>query len=185
MKEKVLLLTVCLTTFSGLWGCQKEQGKVLSDSVLSARAEETEFPEFLVGTWRSNESRWVLTLEPDGSISKMKHFGGMEFDVAEGGLVEHWRDNAEAIYALGPCEAEYESQTRELTVTIVIEHYIINFSDGSLEGSFYDYLTGPISEDGLTWNASWTSRGEIIGSGSSTVGPKKLTFTKVMDNVMD
>ena len=176
-----MVLTVCIVVFSVLWGCQ-EGRRVLPPT--SGSADDT-FPEFLVGTWRPNESRWVFTFEPDGSISTMKHFVGMEFEVAAGGLVEQLRNNIEAVYFLGPCQAQYNPETRELSVTIVIEQYIIKSPNDSMEGSFHDYLTGRVSEDGLTWNASWTSTGEIIGGGSSTTGPKQLTFTKVMDNVED
>lgn len=181
MTKKILALSVCVVVFSGLWGCQEERRDLLTASC----SEDKTFPEFLVGTWRPDKSRWVLTFEPDSHISKMRHSVGMEFDVAEGGLVEQGRNNAEAIYVLGPCEAQYNPETRELSVTVVIEHYVINFPNGSMEGSFHDYLTGRVSEDGLAWNASWTSTGEIIGGGSSTTGPKGLTFTKVMDNVED
>lgn len=181
MIREILLLIVCSVVLPGLWGCQTNR-QVLSQTEDS---KDNTFPQFLVGTWQPDESRWVFTFEADGRISKMKHFVGMEFDVAEGGLVEQWRNNAEAIYALGPCEAQYNPKTCELSVTIVIEHYIISFPNGSMEGNFHDYLTGRVSEDAMTWNASWTSTSEIFGSGSSTVGPEQLTFTKVMDNVTD
>ena len=183
MTKKVLLLTLCLTVFSGLCGCWNA-GR--GDRGIGVSIEEDgQFPEFLVGTWRPNESRWLLTFEADGRISKMRHFGGMEIDVAEGGLWEQWRDNIEALYVLGPCEARYNTETRELSVTIVIEEFIISSPNDSLEGSFHDYLTGRVSEDGTTWKANWTSTSEIIGSGSGTVGPKQLTFTKVTGEVTD
>jgi hypothetical protein len=175
MTKKILVLTICTGILSWLFGCQEGQWILPPTS----SSQDSSFPEFLVGTWQPDESRWVLTFEPDGRISKMRHFGGMEFDVAEGGLVEQWRNNAEAIYALGPCEARYNPDIRELSVTVVIEHYVVNFPNGSMEGNFHEYLTGPVSEDGVTWNATWTSTGEIIGAGSSSSGPKQLTFTKV------
>jgi len=175
MTKKILVLTVYVVVFSVLWGCQEGQWILPPTS----GSEDDTFPEFLVGTWKPDKSRWVLTFEPDGHISKMRHSVGMEFDVAEGGLVEQWRNNAEAIYVLGSCEAQYNPETRELSVTVVIEHCIINFPDGSIEGNFHDYLTGRVLEDGMTWNATWTSTGEIIGGGLSSSAPKQLTFTKV------
>jgi hypothetical protein len=105
----------------------------------------------------------------------------MEFEVAEGGLVEQWRDDIEAMYALGPCEARYNPKTRELSVRVVIEQMLIEFPNGTMEGSFHDELTGPVSEDGMTWSAAWVSVGEVDGFGSddpNTVVPKRLTFTK-------
>lgn len=197
MTKKILVLTVCIAVFSVLWGCQgahktrkrafgeprnanEGAGVIIKDS--------GEFPDFLVGTWQPNKSKWVFTFEPDGRISKIRHFVGMEFDVAEGGLVEQWRGSIEAIYVLETCEARYNPETRELRVTVVVDPFIMNFIDGSMEGSFHDYLTGRVSQDGTTWNVTWTSTSEIIGGGSidpNKVVPKQLTFRKVMDNVTD
>jgi hypothetical protein len=165
MRKRVLLFSLFVAGFLGLWGCHGN--------------------DFPAGTWRPDESRWVFTFEPDGRISKVVHHGGMEFEVAEGGLVEQWRGGIEAVYGLGPCEAQYDPKTRELSVKIVVEHFIIEFPNGTMEGNFHDYLTGPVSGDGTTWSAAWVSLGEIIGGGSSdpnTVVPKRLTFTKVTND---
>lgn len=180
---KVLLsLVVFLAGFAQLIGCTPNTSGGLAGSAVSAAGKKSSFPKFLVGTWKTESSRWVFTFERDGRISKMTHFGGMEFDVNEGGLVEQWREGIEAAYMLGPCEARYNPDTRELSVTVVIEYYVINFPDGSMEGSFHDYLTGPVSKDGKTWNASWTSIGEIIGADAidpNNIKPQPLVFTKV------
>ncbi len=179
MRKRVLLFSLCVAVFPGFWGCQG------SGQGVSGGCYGNGFPAFLAGTWRPDESRWVFTFEPDGRISKVVHHGGMEFEVAEGGLVEQWRDGIEAVYALGPCEAQYNPQTRELSVKIVVEHFVVEFPDGIMEGNFHDYLTGPVSEDGTTWSATWVSLGEIIGSGSSdpnTVVQKQLTFTKISNS---
>ncbi len=182
MTKKILLLIACTGFFSWPAGCRQNDNKLSRGDGLPAQAVKTSFPEFLVGTWKTEGSRWIFKFERDGRISKMTHFGGMEFDVNEGGLIEQWRESVEASYMLGPCEARYNPDTRELSVTIVIEYYIINFPDGSLEGSFHDYLIGPVLKDGKTWNASWTSIGEIIGADAidpNNVKPQPLVFTKV------
>lgn len=178
MTKKILVLVVlCTAVFSGLWGCQNANRG--NEAIIEGGGE---FPEFLVGTWQPDKSRWILTFEPDGRISKMRHVGGMEFDVAEGGLVEQWRDSIEAIYALKTCETRYNRQTRELSVTVVVDPFIISSVDDSMEGSFHDCLTGRVSQDGTTWNVAWTSAGAVVGGGSmdpNEVEPKQLTFTKI------
>jgi hypothetical protein len=182
MRKKLMILAITITVFTGLAGCQRDGNKVALGSGPANIQQRMLFPKFLVGTWKTENSRWVFTFERDGRISKMTHVGGMEFDVNEGGLVEQWREGIEAAYMLGPCEARYNSYTRELSVTVVIEYYVINFPDGSMEGSFHDYLTGPVLKDGKTWNASWTSIGEIIGADApdpNSVKPQPLIFTKV------
>lgn len=180
MKEKVFVFVLCVGILLVLAGCG-EVNKV-SGNVEEAGLSDNNFPGFLVGSWmprKDDNNRWIFTFTEDGSISKFRHFVGMEFDVSKGGLVENWHGGAEAMYGLGQCEAKYDEQTRQLTVTIVIEDYLIKFPDGSMEGSFHDYLSGPVSEDGTTWKASWTAKSEIIGSGVSQTGPKILTFTKI------
>jgi len=180
MMRKRLLLIVCLVVLAGFVGCVDSNRGI--EPIIEG---EGQFPEFLVGTWRPDESRWVFLFEPDGRISKMTHHCGMEFEVAEGGLVEQWRDDIEAMYALGPCEARYNPKTRELSVRVVIEHMVIEFPNGVMEGNFHDELTGPVSEDGMRWNAAWVSVGEVDGFGSddpNTVSAKQLTFTKDLDN---
>ncbi len=174
MTNKLLMLAVCvLLSIVGCTGTDKTGN--------SNRTLNKQFPAFLAGTWEPNESKWIFTFEPNGTISKFQHFVGMEFIVAQGGLVEPWRNDAEAIYSLGPCEASYEPKTRQLSVKIVIEHYVIKFINGSMEGSFHDTLVGPVSEDGKIWNASWISTCEITGHGTDTMKPKMLIFTKVSD----
>jgi hypothetical protein len=182
MKKRLIVLNVTIIVFTGLIGCQLNSNKAASCSGPANIQQRISFPKFLVGTWKTENSRWVFTFERDGRISKMTHFGGMEFDVNEGGLVEQWREDIEAAYMLGPCEALYNPDTRQLSVTINVEYWIITFPDGSLEGSFHDYLNGPVSKDGKTWNASWTSIGEIIGADApdpNAVKPKALIFTKI------
>lgn len=178
MIKKILVLVVlCAAVFSGLWGCQNANRG--NEAIIEGGGE---FPEFLVGTWQPDKSRWTFTFEPDGRISKIRHFVGMEFDVAEGGLVEQWGDSIEVIYALKTCEARYNPKTRELSVTVVVDPFIMNFIDDSIKGSFYDCLTGRVSQDGTTWNVTWTSAGTVSGGRSidpNKVKPKQLTFTKV------
>jgi len=179
MIRKTLALCVLAAVLFLATGCENPGGK--SAAVGSQVKNSGRFPQFLVGTWKpqpEDNNRWVFTFQQDGSISKFRHFVGMEFVVAEGGLIEPWRGDAEAVFGLGPCTAEYNPESRILTVTIVIENYIITFPNGTMEGRFSDSLTGPVSQDGLTWQAEWTSKSEIFGGGSGeTTMP--LVFTKI------
>lgn len=176
MIRKTLALSLFVTVLSLTAGCESP--------VRESAAVGSQFPQFLVGSWKprpEDNNRWVFTFQEDGSISKFRHFVGMEFVVAEGGLIEPWRGDAEAVFGLGPCTAEYNHESGVLTVTIVIENYMITFPNGTMEGSFRDCLTGPVSEDGLTWQAEWTSKSEIFdgGSGETTI---PLVFTKIAED---
>lgn len=177
MKKTLILIAGALILF-GSAGCQ-ETNKA-DDAITEA---ENKFPAFLIGTWQADKMDWVFTFEADGSISKMKHRNGVEFDIAEGGLTMPGRKGVELIiYALGPCEAHYDSQKHELNVTIVIDSHIIQFVDGSVESNYRDDFTGQLSQDNMTWNAAWTSTGEIVGFGSNTAKVRDLIFTKVSDD---
>jgi len=124
------------------------------------------FPEFLIGSWKADNSRWGLTFDHEGKLTSMVHHGGMTFlDVSQGILEEDWRDGIKAVYILGTQPiAKYDPSARELSIHITIEHYQITFPDGSLEGSFEDTLAGPVLPDNQTWNTVWRSTGTIIGA---------------------
>jgi len=176
-----LLICLVLVVLMGCYGCVTSN---ISHRDNGSDAIDGKFPEFLVGTWKpqiEDDSRWVLTFAHDGSISKMTHSAGMEFEVDKGGLVEKWRGEIEAIYGLGPCEVEYNKKNRQLNVTVVITDFFIHSATSSLEGDFHDTLKGVVSEDGKIWKAVWISKCNIIGGGVSQLGPKELTFTKVSD----
>lgn len=177
-KKSIVSLLYLLIVMAGCHGPGLSgEGSVYMDKV--------EFPVFLVGTWLSDESNWVFKFEPDGSISKMRHFIGATFIVEEGGLTEEGRGGMEATYILGPCETDYDADTRQLKVDVAIEYYILKFDNGSMEGTFYDTLTGVISQDGEKWFVSWISIGEIFGGDSmdkDKVVPKELTFIKTADD---
>jgi hypothetical protein len=115
----------------------------------------------------------------------MRYFVGMIFEVEEGGLTEEGRDGIEATYVLGPCETEYDAKTGQLTVNIAIDYYIMEFSDGSMEGNFNDTLTGIVLKDEKKWITSWKSFGEIFGGNridKDNVVPRELSFTKSADD---
>ena len=179
MIKRTLVLSVCAVVLVMLSGCDNANNTGVN--VKSVGDADTRSSEFPAGIWMSDENDWIIKFEPDGTISKFRHHGGMEFVVAEGGLTEQWRGSIEASYGLGPCQAQYDPQTRELTVTIVIGNYIIVFPDGTMEGSFHDHFIGKISEDGTKWNATWVAQSAIIDAGSNKMPPKQLIFTKTPD----
>ncbi|MCH9023234.1 MAG: hypothetical protein IID32_10800 [Planctomycetes bacterium] len=113
----------------------------------------------------------------------MTHYGGMVFDVEKGFLTEKWGDKIEANFFLGPCEAKYDPQSRELSVKVVIENFVLDDGVNTMEGNFHDQLIGTISKDGKTWQTTWTSKGGITGSGTDTPEPRELTFTKTSGEI--
>lgn len=163
-----------MASVAGQAGCQKPTDQPGNVSV----TKDQKFPEFLMGTWQTDKSKWRFTFEPDGRISRLTHYGGMEFDVEKGFLTENWRGSIEANFFLGPCEAKYDPESRQLSVTVVIENYVIDECGVELmEGNFHDQLTGSISEDGKNWQVTWTGKAEIAGRIDNRK-PSELIFTK-------
>lgn len=177
MTKKILLLILYASALLGISGCREIQRGPSDPNNLHGGS----FPAHLAGVWKTDQARWIFTLDSKGQISKMRHFVGMVIDVPEGGLTEEWKDGATATYFLGPCYTEYDPQTRQLSIIVNIDRYIIEFLNGTMEGSYRDHLVGPVSEDGLTWKPLWNSTSEIIGQAFDTIEPKQLTFTKVTD----
>ena len=140
--KQLLLLAGCVVVLTGCFGCQNDK-KVIKTKT----DDDKQFPEFLVGIWQSDQFNWGFKFERDGSISKLKHTMGMMINVEEGGLYEEGTEGSTGVYVLGPCEADYEPQTRQLKVTIILDHFRMELPVGVLEGNSKDYFSGPVSED--------------------------------------
>jgi hypothetical protein len=173
MTRKFALLSMLAVICTAAPGCNQ--------SGLLGGSADTNFPRFLVGTWQADESRWILTFGPKGDLVRMRHFVGMEIDVSEGGLTEEGRGGITGTYTLGPCPVDYDPNDNTLRVDVVIEHFIIAGENESIEGSFFDTLVGPVSQEDMTWYVEWTSSSRLIDTDVSTVGPTPLTFTKVVE----
>jgi hypothetical protein len=173
MKTGSLLLITSIAILTLIVGCQETQKTQTQEKI-------EKFPDFLVGKWIADpngEVKWAFIFEADGSILKFRHFVGMDFVVAEGGLTEPWKGTAEATYGLGPCYTEYDPNSRNLSVVINIDNYIITFPDGSMEGSFHDTLSGPVGEDGSTWAATWNNI-TMLGGKEGKEKPREVLFQK-------
>lgn len=185
--KKIFIITVLSCVILLFFGCQQQQNDKTKNEKMQNRLDTNEFPDYLVGTWQpipENKNRWRFTFEPDGTISKFRHFIGMEIAAGEDSIVETGPTGAKAVYNMGPCTAEYNKQTRELTVIVIMEGYMYEFPNGSMEGNMNDYLIGNVSKDGSTWEANWVNYTQMYGS--ETTEPKEmlktLTFKKIEES---
>lgn len=179
--KQLLVLAGCVIVLAGLVGCQKAK-RVLEAGVDSGG----EFPEFLAGTWKADKHNWQISFEGDGSVSSIVHVVlAQPIDLEEGGLFAEGPDEGMyAMFVMGPCEAEYDKNTSELSVKIILEHYEIKLPKVQLEGKSHDYFQGPVSEDGKTWKAGWKSHVWIEGvtlpdANMIEANPVPLVFTKI------
>ena len=174
--KHLIILIVCLVVFSSFTGCQD------NNVISGADVAQQKFPDFLVGTWKSDNHRWVFTFEPDGRISTMTHYVGITFDVEKKELQETWNEDVDAFYLLGFCQAHYDCATGNLDVKVNIDNYVISFPNGELRGSFTDHLWGVVSQDELNWKVSWYSHATVEEGGSidpNSVELRQDTFLKV------
>lgn len=163
---------------------------IVSLLVLSifAGCQNTGFPKVMVGVWeaRVNEwGKWGFKFEPDGSIQKLEHplFGPVV--LSEGYVYMEGPDpNTHAIFQMGPCDANYLPQTKELKVKVVLDYFRMKLPTGVLEGRSDSYFSGPISRNGKTWAVELREYSVLEGAARPDpniidANPKKLVFNKL------
>lgn len=132
------------------------------------------FPEFLVGVWEAPftpSSKWGVKFEKDGSIKKIIHHWAGPINLDEGGKQEPGQEEGTYfVIVMGPCDAEYDAETRTLKMKIITEHWTMKFPQETLTGNQKDYFVGTVSDDGKTWNAQWRSYAQL--EGSDPIDPK-------------
>jgi hypothetical protein len=146
-----------------------EQGKtgIAEKKVdLQSKSGENSFPDFLVGRWKAadqSQYKWGFKFEKDGTISVMRNFLDMYIIVSEGGIYEPTTDpNKDSACTLGPVDVNYDPNGRILTVKVVTDYFMLRANGEVLEGSSIDKIFGPVSKDGLTWNAEWQSVSRML-----------------------
>lgn len=191
--KRLIILSTCILLLPAA-GCRTAAH---NKNALEPIAESPgKFPEFLVGTWRAqyaedsveartfeDPTHWAFTFDPNGAITTVKHFFvTLPINVAEGGVHTPLKAGSYAYYALGPCQVDYKSATRELSVKIVLDHFHIELPTGAMEGTMTDWLSGPVSPDGRTWNAAWHNDSRFVvadSAKSSEIPLTQLTFKKI------
>jgi len=181
MNRFLLLISVVALLCST--GCQESN----SGGNKLVPGDDSSFPKFLVGVWQadSNKFHWGFKFEPDGSISKMVHFFAGQVDLRQGSVYLEGPDpNTYALFVMGPCKAHYQPETRKLSVEVILEFYEMRLPQGVLRGSSKDYLEGPVSADGKTWEVEWRSYGKLEDAAEPDPNlidahPEELVFHKL------
>lgn len=162
-----------LIAVSILTGCQS----------CATNKANSEFPDFLVGTWQASGRRWQITFQPDGSISSLHHqYITVPVKPEEGGVYEPLRKDAYGIYFFGPYDVKYNPGTRELSVEIIVDDFHIEMPAMIFDGNMYDHFIGTVSDDGMTWRGKWYNRIEMPDFGPtdpSEIMTKPITFQKI------
>lgn len=208
--SKILALLSCFIFVSGLAGCGWQNEKIPNQPELGSEVQEEDvlhevwegeptdevfpdffgdqtqrsaFPDFMVGVWEADKYDWAFTFEPDGSISHLVHMvWALPIDIEKGGFYTEGPDEGTyAAFVMGPCETQYNANTRELRVKIVLEMFQMILPQADLEGKARDFFAGPVSEDGTIWTASWWHFGWLEGATPPDPDPPsiQLVFKKL------
>jgi hypothetical protein len=174
--RQLVVLSAVVIILAGLSGCQQS-------SVNGSKGKK--IPAFLAGKWASDVGYWGIEISRDGSIPFVSHpLCAVTLSVKEGGYSVEGPNDTYAYFILGQCSTDYDSDTRNLKVKIILDSFEFKLPTGSLAGRSEDYFQGPVSEDGKTWHADWRGYGYIDGKADPNrkeidENPEKLVFTKI------
>jgi hypothetical protein len=166
------------------YGCVEQQKSGAKLQVIPEKAD-TDFPEFLAGVWEADDSMWAFKFEPDGKISRLVHIIGVPIKVEEGMYYSENPDyKGSGLFMLGPCDTNYDPNSKVLKVSIMLDYFRIQVADDALEGYSKDLFEGPVSEKDLVWNVEWRSYSALEGGSEPDVNeidanPQKLVFRKL------
>ncbi|AQT67066.1 hypothetical protein STSP2_00206 [Anaerohalosphaera lusitana] len=154
------------------------------------------FPEQMVGTWSNIDTGWEITFENDGEIpSAVLALGRFEIEPGQTKTYEMKKGKSSRLEA-GEWTVQYDSDSEEVTVEIVIEDLHVEIGGGYLEGHLTEILAGVVSEDGQRWNVDWITMPQYVAytTGNEEGMPlqepgetqvKQLVFKKAADDGED
>jgi len=175
MRKKLFILFAlfCLFFFAN---CQNNR------SGISAGGKSV-FPAELAGTWRTDDGKWQMSFEPDGSLRSIKYYFNPEpMLISEGGGTDYFKDKPDSvrsIYVFGENSVRYNEKTSVLTVEVAIERFEIKRPMGRLEGSMLDKFTGAVSGDKKTWTAVWNNQTTFKDIEIDSPASQELVFRRI------
>jgi hypothetical protein len=144
---------------------------------------KSRFPPELAGTWRTDDGKWQMSFEPDGSLHSIKYYFNPEpMLISEGGGTDYFKDKPDSvrsIYVFGENSVRYNEKTLVLTVEVAIEHFEIKRPMGRLVGNMMDKFTGRVSGDKKTWTAVWNNQTTFEDIEIDSPASKELVFRHI------
>lgn len=153
--KRLVVLAGCVVLVAASVGCRN--GAKGNNGVRVAVEGGGRFPKSLAGTWKNEKTGWEFVFERDGTISSAVIENGLLRVTPGQKTIRVDTGKGHCVYDMGPCGATYSPQTRELSVSVAIDHYILQTKSLGIEGSSSDYFVGPVSKDCQTWTADWYS----------------------------
>ncbi len=171
MLKKITLLLALTMIF--VVGCEPQPAPP-ADAVISP----------IAGSWQPADARipWRLTFDNQGKLTEFTHPTGHTItnkSIEEG---EYITDDKTYHYEFGPCEALYKTQTRELSVNIIINNCAIKMGGETFNFKMTDIFAGKLSDDGKTLAMTQVSSNAIVVNGQATASDantQTINFLKV------
>lgn len=161
-----ILLALCL-----LAGCQEGQTTQQQPAVSDPNAsqviliETDTFPAYMSGVWQNKDFGWILKIEENGRLSKVRHTIGRANLTAGQVSTFPLVNNGQGVIEPGPWYIQYIATANELTVEIALKNFKYDLGGDVIEGSSRDIFMGPLPNQGETfWYADWISYPEFIAT---------------------
>jgi len=158
-RSMVLVVVVVVVVSAMLAGCQESATQALEQDSMEVVVSggDGQFPEFLVGKWKSDGHGWEFNFEPDGKISSaVVTMGRVRMEPGKTKQVK-MKMGKKGEFIPGKWAVYYDHDDRELMVEISLKHFYMEIANDVLEGENKDIIVGNISEDETTWEAAWKS----------------------------
>jgi len=124
------------------------------------------FPASLAGVWENEEHGWILRIEKDGTVSKIRHtIGRADIQAGRTAAFPLINDGFAAVKP-GPWYTQYDAAANLVTIEINIEEFVYHLGTGDVvRGSSRDLFIGqPPAKGQQTWTVQWISFPEFIAS---------------------
>ncbi len=159
------LLAICLFA-----GCQESQQTEQSSGAANASTviipEGATFPKQMIGVWEDKTDGWIMRIEEDGRLSKLRHTIGRRNLVAGQRSEFPLVDDGKGFMQPGPWQVEYIAETDEIAIDTSLVSFEFDVpSQGVISGSARDTFIGKVPQPGETvWKALWLSNPDFVAT---------------------
>lgn len=179
MEKRWFVITCLSALLVVLSGCE---GTHQTPKGNEKTADANTFPAFLAGTWQADTGAtgvWRFVLTPDGRVSEVVD-AWQEVLHANQTTDFNMTDGPSYITA-GNFYTGYRPSNRELFVTIELKDIHIFLPGLLVDANSVDYYSGPVSEDGNTWDAERINIFSFsdLPQDPNAISPEPFIFRKV------
>ena len=149
-----ILISLFFILFSGCQSGYKGQEIIVEG--------EGGFPPQAAGVWKTENGSWEIEFRKDASIvSAVVPLGNIRLYPGKVKKFPIPKYEGKGIFEPGLWQVFYDTNARELTVVLAVDHFYQDVGNHSLEGSQTDYLSGTLDLEAGEWLANVHTQGRI------------------------